>query len=201
MSPLTTALRAATAAALSGVFALLGTALPGTSTAVADPTDPPSPSPTAGAGLGVSPSPTASPGNPDDVNALLTVVSRGYDSTNCASQPVTRTGELAEVSCGQSPVTNGPSSGTFSLFDNNDNLNSAFNAAIKKLSMAQCGAASELPTTWRNNSGQKAGQVACGTAQGVATVIWSADRKNLLCEVTLPNGDVDALYNFWRPRG
>jgi hypothetical protein len=197
MSPRTTALRAAIVAALTGVSTYLGT-----TGAVADPTDPPSPSPGTSAGLGVSPSPspTANPGNPDDVNALLTAVSRGYDSTNCSSQPVTRTGELADVQCGQSPVTNGPSSATFSLFDNVDNLNASFTAANKKLSMASCGAATELPATWRNNSGQKAGQVSCGTAQGIATVIWTAERKNLLAEITFPNDDVDGLYNFWRTR-
>jgi|GEM_PF-1072585 len=198
MPPLTTALRTATAAALMSAFALLGT-----STAAADPADPgtgPSPDPGSGLGVSASTSPTANPGNPDDVNALLTAVSRGYDSTNCSSQPVTRTGELADVQCGQSPVTNGPSSATFSLFDNVDNLNASFTAANKKLSMASCGAATELPATWRNNSGQKAGQVACGTAQGIATVIWTAERKNLLAEITFPNNDVDGLYNFWRTR-
>ncbi|MEI7715204.1 MAG: serine/threonine protein kinase [Mycobacterium sp.] len=202
MSPRTTALRAATAAALMGAFAVLGTttaaADPATTPTTAAPADPSSPA--AAADL-QSPSPTASPGSTDDVNALIATVSKGYDNTNCTSQPVTRTGELAELQCGQSPTTGGPSAATYSLYANNDNLNSAFTAAIKKLSMSTCGSATELPTTWRNNSGQRAGQVACGTAQGIATVIWSTYNKNLLSEITLPNDDVEGIYNWWRTRG
>jgi len=201
MSPLTTALRAATAAALMGAVAVFGTTMaaadPPTTPTTADPSSPAA----AADPSGPAPSPTASPGSTDDVNALIATVSKGYDNTNCTSQPVTRTGELAELQCGQSPTTGGPSAATYSLYANNDNLNAAFTAATKKLSAATCGSATELPTTWRNNSGQRAGQVDCGTAQGAATVIWSTYSKNLLSEITLPNDDVDGLYNWWRTRG
>ncbi|EUA15237.1 hypothetical protein I546_0989 [Mycobacterium kansasii 732] len=74
MSHFTTALRAATAAALMGSLAYLGTA-----TANADPT-----------------------GAASDVNTLAGSVSKGYGLNNCTAQTIT-SGELAALSCGQNP--------------------------------------------------------------------------------------------------
>jgi hypothetical protein len=171
-----TTLRAAAVAALAGVLAVLAV-----------------------------PTATAEPGNTgssDDVNALAGSLSKGYDLTNCTAQQLTKTGELAGLLCGQSPDPNGPAAALYSLFDNGADLTSAFKSAVKTVSMAVCGDAGESPTVWRQgSSGQTAGQVACGTSNDAATIIWTTNSKNVLGTVTASNGDLNALYEWWRTRG
>ncbi len=176
MSPLTKVLRAASAAALMGSFAVVGTA-----TAVADP---------------------GGTGSSADLNTLAGVMSKGYGLNNCAAQQLTQTGELAELLCGQSPDSNGPAAALYALFDSSTNLASAFSSTIKDVSMAACGDAGQSPTTWRQGAnGQSAGQVACGTYKNAATITWTTDAKNVLGHITASNGDVGSLYQWWRTNG
>ncbi len=176
MSRLTKALGAAAAAALIGSFAVLGTA-----TAAANPGD---------------------SGSSADLDTLAGAVSKGYDLSNCTTHQLTASGELAELLCGQSPDSNGPANAFYALFDNGTNLASSFSSSIKDLSMAACGDAGESPTTWRQGSaGQTAGRVACGTYNNAATIIWTTDSKNVLGHITASNGDLDALYQWWRTKG
>jgi hypothetical protein len=141
MPRLASALRAASAAALMGGFACLGTA-----TATADPSP--------------------------EVNTLTGSLSRGYNADNCTAQPPPE-GVLAAIQCGQNTDPNGP---------------------------AHCGE-TESPTVWGQQQGTTAGQVACGTAQGVAQITWTTDAKNVVSLVRASNADVLALYGWWRTRG
>ncbi|MGZ4583026.1 MAG: serine/threonine protein kinase [Mycobacterium sp.] len=175
MSPLTKALRAATATALMGGFAVFGTAAAG-----ADP---------------------GNTGSSADLNTLAGSVSKGYGLNNCTPQALTGTGELAELLCGQSPDSNGPAAGLYALFDGPTNLASAFSSTIKDVSMAACGDAGQSPTTWHQGSSASAGQVACGTYKNSATITWTTDSKNVLGHITANNGDVGSLYQWWRTNG
>lgn len=176
MSPLTKALRVVTAAALTGGFAVVGTA-----TATADP---------------------GGTGSQADLNTLAGSVSKGYGLNNCKPQQVTETGELAELLCGQSPDSNGPAGALFALFDSGTNMASSFSSTIKDVSMAACGDAGPSPTTWHQGAnGQSAGQVACGTYKNAATITWTTDAKNVLGHITASNSDVNSLYQWWRTNG
>ncbi|SON59147.1 hypothetical protein MSIMFI_00629 [Mycobacterium simulans] len=173
MSHLTNALRAATAAALMGSFACLGTA-----TAIADPT-----------------------GNSSDVNTLAASLSKGYGLNNCTAQSISA-GELAALSCGQSPDSAGPVQAKYILFANADDMNGSFKASIKDETLTACGDSGQSPTTWHQGSaGSTAGQVACGTYQGAAEIIWTTDAKNVLSYIRASNTDVPALYQWWRTNG
>ncbi|WP_204808410.1 serine/threonine protein kinase [Mycobacterium riyadhense] len=173
MSHLTNALRAATAIALLGSFACLGTA-----TAIADPT-----------------------GNSSDVNTLAASLSKGYGLSNCTAQSISA-GELAALSCGQSPDSAGPVQAKYILFANADDMNGSFKASIKDETLTACGDSGQSPTTWRQGSaGSTAGQVACGTYQGAAEIIWTTDAKNILSYIRASNTDVPALYQWWRSNG
>lgn len=173
MSHLTTALRAATAAALMGSFAWLGTA-----SASADPT-----------------------GTASDVNTLAGSLSKGYGLNNCTAQTIT-SGELAALSCGQSPDPAGPVQAKYILFANADDMNGSFKASIKDETLTACGDSGNSPTTWRQGStGATAGQVACGTYQGAAEIIWTTDAKNILSYIRASNSDVPTLYQWWRTNG
>ncbi|KZS66641.1 serine/threonine protein kinase [Mycobacterium ostraviense] len=173
MSHFITALRAAAAAALMGSLACLGTA-----TANADPT-----------------------GTASDVNTLAGSVSKGYGLNNCTAQTIT-SGELAALSCGQNPDAAGPALAKYILFATPDDMNGSFKASIKDETLTACGDSGQSPTTWRQGSaGATAGQVACGTYQGAAEIIWTTDAKNVLSYIRAGNSDVPALYQWWRTNG
>lgn len=62
--------------------------------------------PTASASPGPSPAPGAT-ATAANLSTLMSLLSEGYDSTNCT--PVSLTGpDLAEVSCGQNSIDGGP---------------------------------------------------------------------------------------------
>src|SRR5271168_3337679 len=112
MPHLASQLRAATAAALMSSFAVTGVA-----TANADPT------------------PTTSPA---DLNILAATLSKGYSLGNCTSQNIIA-GELASLSCGQSPDPSGPVQAKYILFSSGDNLVGSFKASIKDDTLTACG--------------------------------------------------------------
>jgi len=175
MPHLSKALRAATATVLTGGFAFAGAA-----TATADPTG------------------TASPA---DMNTLAASLSKGYGLNNCTAQNLT-TGELASLTCGQSPDPSGPVQAKYILFSNADNLAGSFKASIKDDVLTACGDSGQSPTTWHQGSNSaNSGSVACGTYQNAAEVIWTTDAKNVLSYIRGSNTDVPALYQWWRANG
>jgi hypothetical protein len=174
MSHLRNALRAATATALAGGFALAGAAA-----AVADP---------------------SSTGNAADINTLAASLSKGYGLNNCTAQGLT-SGELAALSCGKSPDPSGPVEAKYILFDNGDNLAGSFKASIKDDVLTACGDAGQSPTNWHQGNAANAGSVACGTYQNAAEIIWTTDAKNILSYIRGSNNDVPALYQWWRANG
>lgn len=174
MSNFPSLLRATAAAALAGIFATLGAA-----TAAADPDT----------------------GNPADVDALGAALSPTYSAKDCTPQPPA-TGQLAVLACGPSSDPNGPVQAIFTLFANANDLTNAFNARIKADALTPCGDSGETPTIWRQGSaGATAGQVACGTRQGAAEIIWTTDAKHVMSDVRGPSTDVNALYQWWRNYG
>lgn len=175
MSHLATALRAAMAAALMGSFACLGTPA-----ATADPTN---------------------TGSSSDINTLATNLSKGYGLNNCTAQNLS-SGELAALSCGQSPDPSGPVQAKYILFTSGNDLAGSFKASIKDDTLTACGDAGQSPTTWhQGSSSSSAGQVACGTYQNGAEIIWTTDAKNVLSYIRASNNDVPALYQWWRANG
>ncbi len=175
MPRLSNALRAVTLAALVG-----GSALAGAGTATADP---------------------ANTGSPSDINTLAASLSKGYGLNNCTPQGIT-TGELASLTCAQNPDPSGPVQAKYILFNNGDNLAGSFKASIKDDVLGACGDSGQSPTNWHqgSNSGN-AGQVACGTYQNAAEIIWTTEAKNILSSIRGSNTDAAALYQWWRANG
>lgn len=173
MSHLSNALRATGAVVFMGGFAWAGTAS-------ADP---------------------ANTGNPSDINTLAGSLSKGYGLNNCTAQPITA-GELAALTCGQSPDPSGPVQARYILFNNGDNLAGSFKTSINDDVLTNCGDSGQSPTTWhQGSSNSSAGQVACGTYQNAAEIIWTTDAKNILSYIRASNTDVSALYQWWRANG
>jgi hypothetical protein len=134
-----------------------------------------------------------------EVNTLAGSLSRGYNLDNCTSQQPPSSA-LAAIQCGQSNDPNGPALGTYLLFANAADTTGSFTANTKDMTLANCGE-TESPTVWGRQQGATAGQVACGTSQGVAEITWTTDAKNVVSLVRAANADVSALYGWWRTRG
>jgi hypothetical protein len=174
MSHLSNALRAAAAAALTGSFSWLGSV-----TATADPNT----------------------GSSSDINALAASLSKGYGLNNCTAQNLI-TGQLAALTCGQSPDPSGPVQAKYILFSTGDDLTGTFKASIKDDTLTACGDSGQSPTTWhQGTAAANAGSVACGTYQNGAEIIWTTDAKNILSYIRASNNDVPALYQWWRTNG
>jgi len=175
MSHLTNTLRAASAAALISSFALAGAA-----TAAADPTN---------------------TGSSADVNTLAASLSKGYGLNNCTAQNITD-GQLAALTCGQSPDPSGPVKAKYILFSNADDLAGSFKASIKDDVLTACGDSGQSPTIWhQGTSTASAGSIACGTYQNGAEIIWTTDAKNILSYIRASNTDIPSLYQWWRSNG
>jgi hypothetical protein len=175
MPHLSKALRAATATVVAGGFVFAGAA-----TAVADPTN---------------------TGSSADLNTLAATLSKGYGLNNCTAGNLDA-GELAVLTCGQSPDPGGPVQARYILFNNSDNLAGSFKTSIKDDVLTACGDAGQSPTTWhQGSSNANSGSVACGTYQNAAEIIWTTDSKNVLGLIRGSNNDVPALYQWWRANG
>jgi hypothetical protein len=175
MFPLSNAVRAAALTVLLGGFAAAGTI-----TATADPT---------------------TGGNSADLNTLAASLSKGYGLNNCTAQNLA-SGELAALTCGQNPDPSGPAQAKYILFNSADSLAGSFKASIKDDVLTACGDAGQSPTTWRQGSSSSdSGQVACGTYQNAAEIIWTTDSKKVLGYIRGSNTDVASLYQWWRANG
>ncbi|HET7075124.1 MAG TPA: serine/threonine protein kinase [Mycobacterium sp.] len=142
----------------------------------------------------------ANTGNPADTNTLATSLSKGYGLNNCTAQNIS-SGELASLTCGQSPDPAGPVQAKYILFSSADNLAGSFKASIKDDVLAACGDSGQSPTTWHQGSSSNSGSVACGTYQNAAEVIWTTDTKNILSYIRAANTDIPSLYQWWRANG
>jgi hypothetical protein len=138
-------------------------------------------------------------GNVDsaNINTLVGSLAKGYSLSNCqpAAADKLTVLSLAEIDCGQSPDPSGPASAVYRLLGQGEALAAEFNAFIKDVSQTPCVDGGQTPMTWRQ--GQTTGQEACGTQNGVATITWTTDGKNVLASIRSSNTDVNALRQWW----
>ena len=175
MTVLTNALRATSATALVGGFAFAAAAI-----ATADPNT----------------------GSSADINTLAGSLSKGYGLNNCTAQAISDS-QRAVLACGQNPDSSGPVVARYYLFSGSDAMKNLFNTSIKEDVLTACGDSStQSPSPWHQvNSGGNAGQMACGTYQNAAEIIWTTDAKNMLSYVRASNSDAQSLYRWWRANG
>jgi hypothetical protein len=132
-----------------------------------------------------------------NINTLAASLAKGYNLTNChpAAPDKLTFLSLAEIDCGQNPDPSGPASAVYRLLGHGDALNAEFKAFINDLSQIPCVDGGSTPMTWRQ--GETTGQEACGTQNGVATITWTIDGKNVLGSLRSANPDANALRQWW----
>jgi serine/threonine-protein kinase len=139
-------------------------------------------------------------GSPDSYGAkLLSLIPQGYPTSVCEIASPPSTGALATVDCGLSTQPGGPSAARYSLFADIDQLAQHFADSIAENDeIFPCpGSDMDSPTEWNYKRSPEvvAGQVACGTYQGNADVMWTQNEELLLADVQGP--DLDGLHNWW----
>jgi serine/threonine kinase PknH len=144
--------------------------------------------------------PTTPPDNPNSFDAkLMALIPPGYPSSVCEPADPPSTGALATIDCQKSTQPGGPEAARYSLFADRDQLVLHFNESIKENDeLLRCpGADSDSPIDWNYKAkpDEVAGQVACGTYQGNADVMWSQYDELVLADVQSSN--MDDLHNWW----
>lgn len=138
--------------------------------------------------------------NADPNDTLAAALSKGYSLSNCTVKDPPA-GVAAAINCGQNADPAGPMKATYLLYNNSNDLNAGFTVSIKDEALTACGDSGQSPTTWHQGNGGTAGQVACGTYQDAAEIIWTTDAKNVLSYIRASNTDVPALYQWWKTNG
>jgi serine/threonine protein kinase len=143
---------------------------------------------------------TAPPDDPDSFQAkLMALIPPGYPTSVCEAASPPSTGALATIDCAKSVQPGGPEAARYSMFADKDQLILHFNESIKQNDeVLRCpGADADSPIDWNYKATPDAvaGQVACGTYEGNADVMWTQYDELLLADVQSTN--MDELHNWW----
>lgn len=140
------------------------------------------------------------PDDPDSFGAtLLTLIPQGYPTSVCEVADPPAPGALATVDCGLSTQPGGPHAARYSLFADADQLSQHFteSVAANEETFRCPGGNVDSPADWNyeRTPDVVAGQVACGTFQGNADVVWTQNDDLVLADVQ--SQDIDELHNWW----
>jgi serine/threonine-protein kinase len=138
--------------------------------------------------------------NPDSFDAkLMALIPPGYPTSVCEPATPPSTGALATIDCAKSAQPGGPEAARYSLFADKDQLMLHFTESINENDeLFRCpGADFDSPIDWNYKATPDvvAGQVACGTYEGNADVMWTQYDELLLADVQSTN--IDQLHEWW----
>ncbi|KAA0080590.1 serine/threonine protein kinase [Mycolicibacterium sp. P9-64] len=138
--------------------------------------------------------------NPDSFQAkLMALIPDGYPTSVCEAASPPSPGALATIDCQKSVQPGGPEAARYSIFADKDQLILHFNESLKENDeVLRCpGADSDSPIDWnfKASPDEVAGQVACGTYQGNADVMWTQFDKLVLADVH--STDMASLHDWW----
>jgi serine/threonine kinase PknH len=138
--------------------------------------------------------------NPDSFQAkLMALIPTGYPTSVCQAASPPSPGALATIDCDKSVQPGGPEAARYSIFADKDQLTLHFTESLKENEETlRCpGADADSPIDWnfKANPDEVAGQVACGSYQGNADVMWTQYDQLLLADVQ--STDMNALHDWW----
>jgi serine/threonine-protein kinase len=138
--------------------------------------------------------------SPDSFGAtLMALIPPGYPTSVCEVASPPAPGALATVDCGLSTQPGGPHAARYSLFADVDQLAQHFaDSVAANEEIFRCpGSDMDSPTDWnyKREPDVVAGQVACGTFQGNADVVWTQTEELVLADVQGP--DMGELHDWW----
>lgn len=130
---------------------------------------------------------------------LAGLLSKGYSASNCKTDQVE--GALAAYKCGQNASSVGPVRAIYLLYGSSSDTAEGFKGLASDLSLVSCGSGAPTTDTWHYESSPDtpAGNVACGTSDNVAGVVWTNDKNHMAALVA--GSDVKSLYQWWKSNG
>ena len=130
---------------------------------------------------------------------LMALIPPGYPTSVCEVASPPAPGALATIDCQKSVQPDGPEIARYSLFATRDELQLHFDEGLKQNDeVLRCpGSDLDSPQDWhfKRDPDGVAGQVACGTYQGNADVMWTQVDDLMLADVQSSN--LDGLHNWW----
>lgn len=129
---------------------------------------------------------------------LMGLLPAGYPSGAC-EPGAAPAGARAVVTCAANADAGGPTSGTFTLADDEAALQAAFEDVVNGSTTVVCPGNIQSPGAWRRNATPNvvAGTLYCGTDGDKAVVAWTTDSDLLLNVVQADRRAMENLYRWW----
>lgn len=145
------------------------------------------------------PSRTSDSGGSGFDDQLRAFIPAGYPVSACTPARPPTPGALATMDCTQSTQSGGPEVARYSLFADRDLLIQQFNGSLKEndetLRCPNFDADSPADWNYKKDPDVVAGQVACGTYQGNADIMWSQYDGLVLADVQ--SKSLEDLHAWW----
>ncbi|MBV9515536.1 MAG: serine/threonine protein kinase [Mycobacteriaceae bacterium] len=134
----------------------------------------------------------------DDDNLIGLITHAGYQRSTCTPQHPAKDNALSTLDC--DALDGGPDSATFWLYGDQSPLDDQFKNITSAAQLQTCPNGIQSPGTWHYTSSptQAAGQLACGTQNGNAVVIWTENSKNFVA--VIHGTSIDDLYKWWQQK-
>jgi serine/threonine protein kinase len=134
----------------------------------------------------------------DDDKLVGLIAHSGYLRSTCTPQHPAKDGALSTLEC--DALNGGPESATFWLYGDQGALDDPFKNVTSNATLQTCPDGTASPGKWHytNNPTAMAGQLACGTDNGQANVMWTEDSKEFVALIrgsALPD-----LFTWWQKK-
>jgi serine/threonine kinase PknH len=134
----------------------------------------------------------------DDDKLIGIIATGGYQRSTCTPQHPAKDNALSTLEC--DALDGGPDSATFWLYGDQSALDDQFKNVTSTVSLQTCPDGTTSPGKWHYGSTPTAtaGQLACGTQNGQAIVMWTEDSKDLVAMIHGP--DLKELLTWWQKK-
>jgi serine/threonine-protein kinase len=153
---------------------------------------------TGGSGPATTTTPSVPPSGytADDDKLVGFIGANGYLRSMCTPQHPAKDNALSTLEC--NAIDAGPDSATFWLYGDQSAIDDQFKNVTSNVSLEVCPGGIASPGTWHHTKTPNtiAGQLACGTENGGAIVIWTNDSNSFVAMIRGP--DLKALYTWWQ---
>jgi serine/threonine-protein kinase len=134
----------------------------------------------------------------DDGKLLGYFSAGGYQPSTCTPQRPAKDNALSTLEC--TAIDGGPDSATFWLYGDQSALDDQFKNVTSNVSFETCPDGTVSPGNWHytGTSTATAGQLACGTLNGQAVVIWTENSKDFVASIR--GSDLKELFTWWKDK-
>jgi serine/threonine-protein kinase len=132
-----------------------------------------------------------------DPNKVLSILPKGYSSSNCSAVTPPAKDAVATVDCQANTISSAMEVARFNLYPDQATLDRHFKSGAAGDVVSLCPGDVNSPGDWHYEStpNEVAGQVVCGTYKGKADLMWSQSAELMLGDIQ--GSDLNALYQWW----